>query len=329
MSKARELCAAYAAAGYRKIHLDASMFLSDDKGDRSKPLSDEVVAARVVDLCRVCEAAGAAPLYIIGTEVPVPGGARGELPNDKKNKVTPTSPDALRETVAVTKKAVVKAGREEAWERVIAVVAQPGVEFGDEDVFYYDREAALPLSRALDDVPGLVFEAHSTDYQTASGLRRMVEDHFCILKVGPALTFAYREALFALAAMENELVRDVDARSNLVNVLEDVMLDSAPNYWQKYYKGDAWQQRFKRRYSFSDRSRYYWTNKTLDFSVQRLYNNLIGLDIPLSLISQFMPDMFMAVSEGALQKTPEDLVTGRIQKAVTGVYVKACLLCNS
>ena len=58
----------------------------------------------------------------------------------------------------------------------------------------------------------MVFEAHSTDYQTAGALRALVEDRWAILKVGPALTFALREALFALSAIEEELIAAPRAR---------------------------------------------------------------------------------------------------------------------
>ena len=52
----------------------------------------------------------------------------------------------------------------------------------------------------------MVFEAHSTDYQTDAALAALVADGWGVLKVGPGLTFALREALFALAAIEDELV---------------------------------------------------------------------------------------------------------------------------
>ena len=84
------------------------------------------------------------------------------------------------------------------------MVVQPGVEYGDDHIFDYDRAAAAELSRFITTQPGLVYEAHSTDYQTPAALRALVEDHFAILKVGPALTFAYREAVFALELIERE-----------------------------------------------------------------------------------------------------------------------------
>jgi len=50
-------------------------------------------------------------------------------------------------------------------------VVQPGVEFGDSVVFGYDRQGRQ-LSRNLPAHPGMVYEAHSTDYQTASARAR-------------------------------------------------------------------------------------------------------------------------------------------------------------
>jgi D-tagatose-1,6-bisphosphate aldolase subunit GatZ/KbaZ len=322
MKKARDLVKAYALAGYRKIHLDASMFCAGDAGDRHKPLPDAVVAGRVVELCRACEEAlpadmpeDARPCYIIGTEVPIPGGAQ-----EQEAQVNPTAPEDIGETLAVTKNHFLEAGLEAAWKRVVAVVAQPGVEFGDDRIFYYNREKARALSGALDREP-LVYEAHSTDYQTEKCLTELVEDHFCILKVGPWLTFAYREALFALAAMERELVRKED-QSGLEETLEEVM-NAAPGYWEKYYRGPEEERRFKRRFSFSDRSRYYWTNPRLQGAVETLLANLSARKLPLSLISQYLNGQFMPVSEGLVQARPRDLLIAHVRD-VLGIYARAC-----
>jgi D-tagatose-1,6-bisphosphate aldolase subunit GatZ/KbaZ len=45
---------------------------------------------------------------------------------------------------------------------------------------------------------GLVFEAHSADYQPLESLAKPVGGGFEILKVGLGLTFALSEALYAL-----------------------------------------------------------------------------------------------------------------------------------
>ncbi len=128
------------------------------------------------------------------------------------------------------------------------------------------------MSHALDDIPNLVFEAHSTDYQTLSALSSMAEKHFCIQKVGPWLTFAWREALFALASIEDELV-ETEKTSGLKQVMEKVMIEN-PRYWLKYYPGSESEQLIKRKYSYSDRSRYYWPEKKLITAVNQLFTNL-------------------------------------------------------
>jgi D-tagatose-1,6-bisphosphate aldolase subunit GatZ/KbaZ len=81
MANAADLVSAYAAAGFSKIHLDPSMYLADDPGDRTRPLVPQIVAERTARLCAAAEEAFAcfsgsapAPVYVIGTEVPVPGG---------------------------------------------------------------------------------------------------------------------------------------------------------------------------------------------------------------------------------------------------------------
>lgn len=96
-------------------------------------------------------------------------------------------------------------GLEEALTRIIAIVVQPGVEFDHSQIIHYQPQAAEALSAWIKDTP-MVYEAHSTDYQTRHAYRALVRDHYAILKVGPALTFALREAIFALAQMENELI---------------------------------------------------------------------------------------------------------------------------
>lgn len=69
--------------------------------------------------------------------------------------------------------------------RVIASVVQPGVEFDHHNVIAYAPANAQALSAAIARQPGMVFEAHSTDYQTSTALQALVRDHFAILKVAP------------------------------------------------------------------------------------------------------------------------------------------------
>ncbi|MGD1973551.1 MAG: D-tagatose-bisphosphate aldolase, class II, non-catalytic subunit [Desulfobacterales bacterium] len=325
MAKALELIKEYVKAGYQKIHLDTSMFCADDEGDRHRPLADEIVAARAAAMAKVAEEAHAvfragqpAPVYIIGTEVPVPGGAR-----EKEDSVTPTTPLAAVKTIDITRAAFEAEGLSDAWNRVYGVVVQPGVEFGDDRIFHYDHDAAKDLSEEIMKQDRFVYEAHSTDYQSETGLAKLVEDHFCILKVGPWLTFGYREALFALSMIEEEMPASKDIEiSKLRDVLDAVML-SEPTYWQKYYPGDEATQAYKRKYSFSDRSRYYWPNEKIQEAVKKLVSNLKENPISLSLLSQYMPNQYKAVSEGAIANDVNAIIINRIQDVI-GIYARAC-----
>jgi len=259
-------------------------------------------------------------VYVIGTEVPVPGGAHETL-----DRLTPTPADRALRTIAVHREAFGRAGLGHVWPRIIALVVQPGVEFDHLNVIDYDRSATTELRRVLDGEDHLVFEAHSTDYQRPQELRELVEDHWAILKVGPGLTFAMREALFALALIERELIAR-PSRSNLIEVVERRML-AHPEQWQGYYaadaKGDPLVQRTARRYSYSDRLRYYWADPEVEAARTSLLANLDRAGIPLPLISQFLPVQYDRIRAGVLEPAAQALVIDRIRDAMRP-YARAC-----
>jgi D-tagatose-1,6-bisphosphate aldolase subunit GatZ/KbaZ len=318
LAYAGDLVASYVAAGFTKLHLDCSMACADDKS----PLDDSVVARRAATLASRAEQEASAgtpadnPVYVVGTEVPVPGGA-----HDALEVLTPTSADAARATLAAHENAFRTDGLEGVWNRVIALVVQPGVEFDHERVIDYDRSATGELRQVLDDHGRLVFEAHSTDYQTRANLRALVEDHWAVLKVGPALTFAMREALFALAAIENELVAEGE-RSELLSVVEHRMQEE-PGYWEGYYPGGPAARHLLRRYSYSDRIRYYWAYPDVEDAQRRLFSNLAAREIPQPLLSQYLPRQYERVRHGGLESVPEALVFDRIRDTLQD-YAVAC-----
>ncbi|HXY14256.1 MAG TPA: class II D-tagatose-bisphosphate aldolase, non-catalytic subunit [Terriglobales bacterium] len=326
MEKALELVRACVLAGYTKIHLDASMRLGGDPGSESEPIADEVISGRAADLCCAAEDAykelptgSPRPLYVIGTEVPIPG---GELSESKAPLVTRTE-DAAG-TVEVTRQAFRTRGLEAAWERVIALVVQPGVEFGDTDVFPYVPEKTRGLAQFASRQWQRVYEAHSTDYQSPPALREMVQDHFAILKVGPWLTFAFREAVFALAMLEEEWLgnRKEIAISHVRESLEAAMLAN-PEYWKGYYHGDEDALRLARKYSLSDRCRYYWPQPEVAAALQRLLANLTASPPPVSIISQFLPNQSVAVRSGAIANNPVAMIHDKILEVVNH-YAAAC-----
>ena len=321
MHQAVEMVRLYAEAGFTKIHLDASMRCADDPAI----LPDDVMAERAVALCSAAETAqrepGSGPiLYIIGTEVPTPGGANHSL-----DVLQVTSTEAVEHTVEVHRAAFHRAGLDAAWERVIGVVVQPGVEFDHDSVVNYDAAKAHHLQSFLQHHPELVLEAHSSDYQVPCAYQELIRDGFSILKVGPALTFALRETLYSLAALERELLPEA-TRSNLMEIMEAVML-AHPADWQKYYHGSAEQQKLLRIYSYSDRIRYYWKLPEPEAAVTRLVQNLKQSGIPETLLSQYCPRQYDEIRAGTLRSDPKAIVLSNV-RAVLGPYSRACLACT-
>jgi D-tagatose-1,6-bisphosphate aldolase subunit GatZ/KbaZ len=286
---------------------------------------DEVMAERAGALCDAAETArrepGSGPIfYIVGTEVPTPGGSTHAL-----DGLELTSCAAVEHTVAVHRAAFHSAGLNAAWERVVGVVVQPGVEFDHDSVVDYNAAKAAHLQGFLRAHPELVMEAHSSDYQVPRAYEELIRDGFSILKVGPALTFALREALCSLAALERELVPEAE-QSCLVETLEEVML-ARPADWQKYYRGNAEEQRLLRVYSYSDRMRYYWRLPEVEAAVARLMRNLRGVGMPGPLLSQYRPRQYDEIRAGNLQSDPKAIVIASV-RTVLAVYSRACLGLN-
>ena len=322
MKNAEDLIRSYILAGFTKIHIDTSMKVADDDPDTR--LSDETISRRGAHLARIAEDAyqellktnpnAVRPVYVVGSEVPIPGGATGATVDAG---VQVTKVDDFKATVKTFEEAFAKEGLEEVWKDVIAVVVQPGVEEKDAGCTEYDREKAKELMASIKEYPNLVFEGHSTDYQTKIKLRELVEDGVGVLKVGPGLTFAMREGLFSLARIEEEAFKGTDVEtSRLIEVLEEVMLEK-PDKWAKYYTGNENELRIKRKYSFSDRCRYYIPNERVQKAISTLMSNLRSLpEVPLNLMSQFMPIQYTKVREGLLANDPEALVKDRVVNTI-------------
>ncbi|AZO59265.1 D-tagatose-bisphosphate aldolase, class II, non-catalytic subunit [Mesorhizobium sp. M1A.F.Ca.IN.020.30.1.1] len=318
MNKAAAMIDAYASAGFTKLHLDTSMACADD----SVALADETIAARAAELAAVAEAAVARsgdekPVYIIGTEVPVPGGALEAL--DHMHVTEPA--DALR-TVELHRQAFCRLGLDAAFARAVGVVVQPGVEFGNAEIIAYAPERATKLVAALESQPQFVFEAHSTDYQPAEALAALVRDGFAILKVGPWLTFALREALYGLSHIADALAPD-PSRESLPTAMERIMLAS-PGNWQKYYPGTPDEQRLQRHFSFSDRIRYYWPSPDAQHATEALLAALGDREIPRPLISQYLGHLDAEVGAGRITPTAHELLIASVTR-VLDIYRSATI----
>ncbi|KGQ70926.1 tagatose-bisphosphate aldolase [Chelonobacter oris] len=316
MAKSKILVIDYAKAGFTKIHLDTSMSCQGDP----IPLSPKTVAERAAILCHAIESnisdiEREKITYIIGTEVPVPGGETHAI-----NTIDITTVDSAQNTIDTHRSAFKKLGLDDAFQRVIGIVVQPGVEFDHSSIVSYKPELAQALSRFIETTPYL-FEAHSTDYQTPNAYKALVRDHFAILKVGPALTFALREALFALAKIEESLIHS-EKQSYLLNVIGDVMQDN-PEHWQQYYSSLHSKAMIDLYFSLSDRIRYYWPNQRIVDATDKLISNLSEIMIPLGLLSQYLPIQYHKVVAGTLAATPHELIIDKIQNVLED-YAGGC-----
>ncbi|HPQ96561.1 MAG TPA: class II D-tagatose-bisphosphate aldolase, non-catalytic subunit, partial [Thiolinea sp.] len=309
MKKARTLVRQYVEAGFRKVHLDASMRCADDE-----VLSFAAIARRAAELCAVAERHAPAPeklYYIMGTEVPVPGGETTE-----PDALDVTSVERFRNTLETHRSAFAEQGLDAAWERVVGIVTQPGVDFGHSSVFTFNPDAARSLSTAILDEPGRVFEAHSTDYQPVTALEALVEQHFFFLKVGPELTFRMREAIFALAGIESCLAPATP--SHLPSVLDQAMTRNDA-YWRDYYSGNPQALGLLKKYSYSDRIRYYWNEPDVQQALARLLDNLRTREMPQTCISQY----FTGLAFGDIPDSPDALLERHIAKAISRYYQAA------
>jgi D-tagatose-1,6-bisphosphate aldolase subunit GatZ/KbaZ len=319
MSESRELIRQYVLAGFTKIHIDTSMKVASDDPDTR--LSDEVISKRGAELAAVAEEAykelkakdpdAKHPVYIVGSEVPIPGGSQDAV--DTGVQVTKVSD--FKATVKAFEKAFADRGVSEAWEYVMGVVVQPGVEEKDAGCTEYDRSKATELMASIKEYPALVFEGHSTDYQTKIKLRELVEDGVGILKVGPGLTFALREGLFALAYAEKELyASEPEKQSGFMEKL-DAAMKAEPKYYKNHYHGTDAEIDLKRKFSFSDRCRYYLPDEKVQDAIDTLFANFKD-GVPLNLLSQFMPIQYTKVREGVLANEPKELVFDRVANTV-------------
>lgn len=309
MDKAKELVRLYVEAGFTKIHLDASMAC----GGEPNP-SFEQIANRAAELCEVAEQYAPEPdklVYIIGTEVPIPGGE-----TEEPDALDVTSVERFQATIDTHYKAWSDRGLADAWARIVSVVTQPGVDFGHTTVFPFFPAKASSLSDAILESSDLVFEAHSTDYQSTKALHELVDQHFFFLKVGPELTFRFREAIWALAGMEDQLLGK--ETSGVCAIIQDKMV-CEPKHWAAYYSGTEEQLKLLRTNSYSDRIRYYWTDPEVSAAVDKMVSNLSKIPLPETLVSQY----FSGLEFGEFPSSPQSLIEYHVLRCVSRYFEAA------
>ncbi|MFV0382841.1 class II D-tagatose-bisphosphate aldolase non-catalytic subunit [Paracoccus sp. (in: a-proteobacteria)] len=317
MAKAADLMRAYVEAGFTKIHLDCS----EGCAGEAAQVDDDTSAIRAAALAAVCEAHAPDPsalCYVVGTEVPPPGGARIE---EEGQAIIPTRPDRAAHTLARHRAAFAELDLSAAWDRVVGLVVQPGLEFAPTHVDRFDMTAPDHLSAALEGTTGIAFEAHSTDYQHDEVFPELARRHFAVLKVGPALTFAYRQALYALDHLSARLDSTRDGME-LSRVMESLM-QAKPAHWQKHYHGDEASLRLQRHFGYADRIRYYWPEARAQQAVGSLLAALTS-PAPLPLREQYFAPQVITRAEALEAKGMQwakALIRAQIQQALAPYLV--------
>lgn len=306
MDKAQRMVADYAAAGFTKIHLDCS------EGCAGEPaqLPDAITAARSAELAATALHHARDPgalLFVIGTEVPPPGGAR----TDDHGDIPPTTPDSARATLAAHRDAFTALNL--PLDRIGGLVVQPGVEFSPMEIHHLPLDRDPGLLAALEDWPGLCLEAHSTDYQHPEVYPRLAQLGFAFQKVGPALTFAWREALYALDTLRAQ--NGWSGGAALADTMEAVML-AHPAHWQAHIHGQTADPRSERHFGLADRIRYYWPDQMAQETVRRLFADLADRRLPdPMLLAHFRPEE-IAIARESRHPLPRALALARVQTAL-------------
>jgi D-tagatose-bisphosphate aldolase class II non-catalytic subunit len=304
MDKAHRMVADYTAAGFTKIHLDCS------EGCAGEPaqLPDAITATRSADLAATALRHAPDPgalLFVIGTEVPPPGGAR----TDDHGLIPPTTPASAKATLAAHREAFQAA--KIPLDLIGGLVVQPGVEFSPMEVHHLPLARDPGLITALTDWPQLCLEAHSTDYQHPAAYPRLAQLGFAFQKVGPALTFAWREALYALDTIRAQT--GWATGPSLPDVMEEVMLAN-PAHWQAHIHGP--EPRLQRHFGLADRIRYYWPDPKAQAAVQRLMTDLADKRLPDPLLAAHFSAFELASARKSRHPLPRALALARVQTAL-------------
>lgn len=109
------------------------------------------------DLCAVAEACAPDPsklIYVIGAEVPIPGGE-----TEEPDALDISSVERFRATINTHREAFSARGLDNAETRIVSVVIQPGIDFSHTSIFPLAPEKAQPLSAAILSESRLTFEA--------------------------------------------------------------------------------------------------------------------------------------------------------------------------
>ena len=309
MAKAQDLVSDYVHAGIKEIHLDCSEGCAGEP-----PLVEDVTAAEQAALLAFsCLYAASAPkelIFVIGTAVPRPGGAR----RGKDGHIIPTSPKSAVKTITAHRTAFAEKGIADAWSQVSGLVVQPGVAFGRDQIFSMPKGTDSSLRDTISDYPGICLEAHSTDYQPVETFAKFDNVGFAFQKVGPALTFALRRALYALDHIVQKLTSSAEA---LPQVLQAAVREN-PKHWRSHY---AEKDISKWHFSYADRIRYYWPLPAVQEAVDNLILTFDNLKISEHILVESFSTDVLERSKGLAASRGRAIVRSEFQGALLPYFL--------
>ena len=116
--------------------------------------------------------------------------------------------------------------------------------------------------------------------------------------------------------IEKEIV-PAEKRADFIETLERVMLENPAN-WQKHYHGSEHDKYLARKYSYSDRCRYYFSLPEIKNAITKLFANIDSVEVPAGLLSQFMPRQYAKIMEGMLPMKAAALVKDCVAECAEG-----------
>ena len=238
-----------------KIHIDTSIRCKDDNF-----FNNEIIFKRTKDILKNSRIKKRLKdkFLVIGSEVPLSGSG------DNKKIILTNTKQIKNESLKfrqILKELNFKNKRE------FGLVVEPGMK-------YMHSSIKKPNLKKFKDKTkfsvknNFVFEAHSTDYQPLNILKKLSQNNFKFLKVGPELTYNYSRSLFYMQNLEVRF--SFRKKSEITKKLFNTMKNNS-KYWKNYYSNKKSQLLLN---SKLDRMRYYLNFKSVVNSINILKKNI-------------------------------------------------------
>ena len=89
-----------------------------------------------------------------------------------------------------------------------------------------------------------------------------------------------------------------------------------PGNWKKHYNGTEEEKHLARKYSYSDRCRYYIGDERVEQAMEHLFRNLDTKTPSDSMLHQYMPEQYRMVRDGTLPREAKALAKAAVRQVV-------------